>query len=134
MTDFDRRDFLTQGAVAAAGVAVVAAAGSALAKDAPAPAKPLRRYVIEREVPGIGLSSDAQWCEMAQASDAALAQLAPRIQWEHSYAADNKTFCVYLAVDEAAIMEHSRISGFPAHKITLIDRIVDPTTAIPPAA
>jgi len=82
-------------------------------------------------VAGIGKSSPQQMCEIAQTSDNALAQLAPHIQWEHSYVADNKTFCVYLAEDEDAIRKHSQISGFPANRITLISTIIDPTTATP---
>ena len=46
-----------------------------------------------------------------------------------SYVADDKTFCVSLAEDEAAIRKHSEISGFPAIKITEIRRMIDPTTA-----
>jgi hypothetical protein len=44
----------------------------------------LNRYVIEREVPGIGGSSAKQLCDIAQTSDTALAKLAPHIQGEHS--------------------------------------------------
>jgi Nickel responsive protein SCO4226-like len=43
--------------------------------------------------------------------------------------ADNKTFCIYLAEDEAAVREHARISGFPANKVTEIAGVIDPTTA-----
>jgi hypothetical protein len=43
--------------------------------------------------------------------------------------ADNKTFCVYLAEDEAAVREHASISGFPATKVTEISGIIDPMTA-----
>jgi len=43
--------------------------------------------------------------------------------------AENKTFCVYLAEDEAVIRKHSELSGFPATIITEIKRIIDPTTA-----
>ncbi len=46
-----------------------------------------------------------------------------------SYVAQDKTFCIYLAEDEAAIHEHSRLSGFPATKITEITGMIDPTTA-----
>lgn len=44
----------------------------------------LNRYVIEREVPGIGGSPAKQLCDIAQTSDTALAKLAPHIQGEHS--------------------------------------------------
>ena len=43
--------------------------------------------------------------------------------------ADNKTFCVYLASDEAIIRKHAEISGFPATKITEVKKMIDPTTA-----
>jgi hypothetical protein len=39
-----------------------------------------------------------------------------------------KTFCVYLAKDEAIIREHAAISGFPATKITAVKKMIDPTT------
>ena len=42
---------------------------------------------------------------------------------------DNKTFCVYLAKDEAIIRRHAEISGFPATKITEVKRMIDPTTS-----
>ena len=46
-----------------------------------------------------------------------------------SYVGDEKTFCVYLAEDEAIIRRHAEISGFPATKITEIKRVIDPSTA-----
>lgn len=58
-----------------------------------------------------------------------LRQLAPDVQWVESYVAADKTFCVYLAKDEAVIREHARISGFPVSRITEVPKIIDPTTA-----
>jgi hypothetical protein len=55
--------------------------------------------------------------------------LAPRIQWVESFVAADKTFCIYLAEDEAVIKKHAEISGFPATKITEIRKMIDPTTA-----
>jgi hypothetical protein len=90
---------------------------------------PLKRYVIEREVPGIGGLDRGQMAKAAETSNGALAQLAPAVQWEHSYVAGDKTFCVYLAENEDAVRRHAELSGFPASKITPINRIIDPTTA-----
>jgi hypothetical protein len=89
----------------------------------------MKRYVIEREITGVGLSDLAQCANISRTSNAALGKLAPRIQWEHSYFTANKTFCIYLAEDEAAIRDHARLSGFPANRITEVACIVDPTTA-----
>jgi hypothetical protein len=89
----------------------------------------LKRYVIERDIPDIGAASEADLSGAATTSNSALAKLAPRVQWEHSYVAANKTFCVYLAEDEEAIREHAKISGFPATTITEVKTVIDPTTA-----
>ena len=88
----------------------------------------LKRYVIERDIPNIGASSGQDLSGAAATSNSALAKLAPRVQWEHSYVAGNKTFCIYLAEDEGAIREHAEISGFPATTITEVKTIIDPTT------
>lgn len=89
----------------------------------------MRRFVIERELPEVGSMEREELKGAAAKSNAALADLAPDIQWVESYVADNKTFCVYLAKDEEVIRKHSEISGFPANKITEIRRTIDPTTA-----
>jgi hypothetical protein len=90
---------------------------------------PLRKFIIERELPEVGSMEREQLKSAAAKSNEALAQLAPDIQWVESYVAADKTFCVYLAKDEAVIRKHAEISGFPANKITEIRRTIDPTTA-----
>jgi hypothetical protein len=89
----------------------------------------MKKYIIERDISGIGSKSFAELREAAQASNKVLAELGPDIQWQESYVAGDKTFCVYLARDEAIIREHARLSGFPASVITEIQRMIDPTTA-----
>jgi hypothetical protein len=89
----------------------------------------MKKYIIEREIGGIGAKDFAELREAAQASNKVLAELGPDIQWQESYVAGDKTFCVYLARNEEIIREHSRLSGFPANKITEIKRVIDPTTA-----
>lgn len=49
--------------------------------------------------------------------------------WQHSYVADNKTFCIYIAESEDVIRRHAELSGIPVAKITEIGRIIDPLTA-----
>jgi hypothetical protein len=41
----------------------------------------------------------------------------------------DRTFCIYLAIDEAIIHKHAETSGFPANRIVEIARMIDPTTA-----
>jgi hypothetical protein len=88
----------------------------------------LRKFIIERDIPDVGTLDRDQLRGAAAKSNEALRQIGPDIQWVESYVADNKTFCVYLAQDEAAIRKHAEISGFPATKITEIRKMIDPTT------
>jgi len=89
----------------------------------------LKRFVIERDIPAVGKMTRQDLKGAAETSNSALSKLAPKVQWEHSYVAADKTFCIYLAENEAAIHEHARLSGFPANRITPISGIIDPTTA-----
>jgi hypothetical protein len=89
----------------------------------------MRAFIIERDLPGIGSAGKAELAAAARNSNVALAQLAPRVQWQHSYVTGDRTYCLYLAQDEDAIREHARISGFPATKITPVVERIDPTTA-----
>jgi hypothetical protein len=88
----------------------------------------LRKFIIERDIPDVGTLERDQLRGAAAKSNEALRQIGPDIQWVESYVADNKTFCVYLARDEAVIRKHAEISGFPATKITEIRKMIDPTT------
>ena len=89
----------------------------------------MRKYVIERDIPKVGTFEREQLRDAAKTSNAALVKLGADIQWVESFVADSKTFCVYLAKDEAVIRRHAEISGFPASKITEVKRMIDPTTA-----
>ena len=89
----------------------------------------MKRYVIERSIPGVGKMSGAELKGAAGVSNEALAKLGGKVQWDHSYVVDDKTFCVYLADNEDLVKEHARISGFPATKITEVRAVIDPMTA-----
>lgn len=89
----------------------------------------MKKYVIERAIPGVDQLNAEELKGAAATSNQALAQLAPRIQWVESFVAKDKTFCVYLAEDEGAIEEHAKLSSFPATRITEVVRMIDPTTA-----
>ena len=90
------------------------------------------RFLIEREIPGIGTQERKAYQEASQKSNEVLNAMQAekkKIQWEHSYVTKDATLCVYLAESEDLILEHSRRSGFPANRITLVRRLIDPVTA-----
>jgi hypothetical protein len=89
----------------------------------------MKKYIIERDIPGVEQLNGEQLKGAAATSNTALAQLSPRVQWVESFVTKDKTFCVYLAEDEAVVQEHARLSGFPANKVTEVTGTIDPTTA-----
>jgi hypothetical protein len=89
----------------------------------------MKRYVIERDLPGVGGLNREQLKGAAAKSNDALAKLPGKVQWVQSYVVDNKTFCIYLAESESAVQEHAKLSGFPASKVSEVRGIIDPMTA-----
>jgi Protein of unknown function (DUF4242) len=89
----------------------------------------MKRYVIERDLPGVGSMNREQLKEAAATSNSALAKLSGKAQWVQSFVVADKTFCIYLADSEASVREHARLSGFPANRITEVRNVIDPLTA-----
>ncbi len=87
----------------------------------------MKRYVIERDIPAIGKASAGDLEGAATTSNAAIAKVGG-VKWELSYVTGDKTFCIYLADDEAAIRRHAEESGFPANVITEVTNIISPET------
>jgi hypothetical protein len=87
------------------------------------------KYVIERDIPGLGNLSGGELCEVSKKSVNVLSTMAPRAQWLHSYVTDDKMFCVYLADDPEAVREHATKGGFPVSAVHRVRDIIDPTTA-----
>lgn len=86
------------------------------------------KYVIEREIPGLGKFTPEQLREASQKSNKVLADLGPEIRWLQSYVTDDTLYCVYVAPSEDIIFEHARCGGFPADRISKVVTMIDPST------
>ncbi len=89
----------------------------------------LKRYVIEREMPGVGNNTAQGFGDAAARSNAALEKLGTGIQWVQSFVTGDKIFCIYLASNEKLIRDHANVSGFPATRIHEVRTVLDPTSA-----
>ena len=90
------------------------------------------RYVIERAIPDIGSAEREALRDASQKSNGVLAAMKAEnknIQWEHSYVAGDRTFCIYIADNEDLVHEHAQRSGFPATVVTPVRKMIDPVTA-----
>lgn len=89
----------------------------------------LKRYLIERVIPGIGGMSIVELCGASRASNRAIEQIGNDVKWQHSYVAGDRTFCIYLATGEDVIRKHAELSGIPITRIVEVPQIIDPLTA-----
>ena len=87
------------------------------------------KYVIEREVPGVGQLSREQLQAISQTSCGVLENMGPEIQWVQSYVTGDKIYCIYIAPNKELIKEHAQKGGFPANSINEIAAVIDPVTA-----
>lgn len=89
----------------------------------------MRKYVIERTIPGVGGMSNAQLADLAGASNQVLQVLGSDIDWIQSQVVDDKLYCLYTAASEELIREHARLGGFPLDSVRRVEATIDPTTA-----
>jgi hypothetical protein len=87
------------------------------------------KYVIERELPGVGGWSADQLKAASQTSCRVLDEMGTEIEWLHSYVTSDKIYCVYSAANEGLVREHARTAGFPANSVSEIKTMIDPSTA-----
>lgn len=86
------------------------------------------KFLIEREMPGVGKLTSDELTTAAQTSCGTLRDLGTEIQWVQSYVTGDKCTCVYIAPSAELIREHARRAGFPVNRVEEISAIIDPTT------
>ena len=91
--------------------------------------KPMKTYLIERDIPGAGKFTPEQLKAISQKSCGVLKEMGPEIEWIQSYVTGDKIFCVYKAENEELIREHAKKGGLPANKITEVTGGISPATA-----
>lgn len=87
------------------------------------------KYVIEREISGVGDWSDEQLKGASQTSCSVLNEMGTQIEWLHSYVTGDKIYCVYSADNEDLVREHATRGGFPANSISEVKAMIGPATA-----
>jgi len=87
------------------------------------------KFVIERDMPGVGNLTSKELQAASRNSCGALARLGTDIQWVQSHVTADKIYCVYIAKNEELIQRHANASGIPATRISKVVAIIDPTTS-----
>lgn len=89
----------------------------------------MKKFVIERELPGAGNLSAEELKAIAQTSCNVVNNLEAPYHWVQSFVTDDKMYCVHIAPDAETVRLHAEQGGFPANKISEVKTIIDPTTS-----
>jgi hypothetical protein len=87
------------------------------------------KFVIEREIVGVGKLPRQELQAISQKSCSILNSMGPKIQWVQSFVTDDKIYCVYVAPDEETVRQHAQKGGFPANMVARVRSVIDPTAA-----
>ena len=89
----------------------------------------MKRFIIERKLPGAGKLSKEELKAMSKTSVAVISILGKPYTWVESFVTKDKIYCIHEAENEEAIVEHSSCANFPLHKIEEIQITIGPNTA-----
>ncbi len=89
----------------------------------------MKKFVIEREIPGLGKMTAEELQAIAQSSCEVVNGLNKPYHWVQSFVTADKMYCIHIAPDAATVLEHARRGGFPADRVEEVSGTIDPTTS-----
>jgi hypothetical protein len=89
----------------------------------------MKKFIIERKIPGIGSMSAEELKDMSKASNAVISVLGRPYAWVQSFITEDKMYCIHEATDEDDILEHAKCGDFPVNGIEEIKMVISPATA-----
>jgi hypothetical protein len=89
----------------------------------------MKRFIIERNIPGASRLSEAELAEIARTSNEAVASLGVPYRWITTYVAGDKFYCVHEAEADEMVFEHAKRGGFPCDLVATVVHEFGPHTA-----
>jgi len=89
----------------------------------------MKRFIIERKLPGAGNMTTEELEAISKTSVAVISVLGRPYHWIQSFVTENKIYCIHEAENEEDIHEHAKCGDFPLTTIEEIKAIIGPATA-----
>jgi hypothetical protein len=89
----------------------------------------MKRFIIERELPGAGNMTAEELQSISRTSNSVVSVLGKPYKWVESFVTRDKIYCIHEAESEEVIREHSSCAKFPVDSIEEIKVIIGPETA-----
>lgn len=90
----------------------------------------MKKFIIERELPGAGKLSKKELQEISKTSCITVDTLGKPYHWLETFVTSDKMYCLHIAEDEETILEHSKRAGFPVKSIREVKTAIDPTDSV----
>lgn len=90
----------------------------------------MKKFVIERKLPGAGNLSPEELKTIARTSCDVVSGLNEPYEWIQSFVTEDKIICIHMAESEEVVREHARRGCFPINTVSEVKAIIDPSTAL----
>jgi hypothetical protein len=88
----------------------------------------MKKFVVERNLPGAGNLSPEELKTIASTSCEVIDEMGKPYHWVQSFITTDKIYCVHIAENEDVVREHARLGKFPINTISEVKTIIDPVT------
>lgn len=88
----------------------------------------MKKFVVERNLPGAGNLSPEELLHISQASCEVAIKLGVPYHWIESFITEDKMYCIHIAESEAVIRQHSRLAKLPINTVAEVKIIIDPAS------
>jgi hypothetical protein len=89
----------------------------------------MKKFLIERNLPGAGNLSPQELQEIARASCEVVCTLGRPYHWIQTFVTEDKLYCRHIAENEELVREHARRGNFPINSIAEVKAVIDPLTS-----
>ena len=91
----------------------------------------MKKFVVERILPGAGNLTPQELQAIAQTSCEVILQMGKPYYWIESLVTEDKIYCIHIAESEEVVREHARLGQFPINTISEVKTVIDPLTSNP---
>lgn len=89
----------------------------------------MKKFVVERILPGAGNLTPEELKEIAKTSLEIIQQIGKPYHWIQSFITEDKIYCIHISEGEEAIRQHSRLGNLPINTISEVVAVIDPLTS-----
>lgn len=91
----------------------------------------MKKFVVERNLPGAGNLTVQELQAISQTSCEVLNEMGKPYHWVQSFIAEDKIYCIHIAESEEVVREHARLGKFPINTVMEVKAIIDPVSSNP---